>query len=337
MSERRGERRRESNDLAGAHPTSSRRRRQRPRPGARRSRYLHRLVVPAALRQPVGVRAAARPRERRHLGVPAGRRLARHQPPTCATPTCCAPRSKPATACSSSSTLRRGCFMASRSTRRSSCAGCCGRCRARRACTCTSIRGPTTRAPRSKLSRPAPDSKWSAGPRASISPPTCRRRTCRTAPRSASIARPSSRSAPASRRRCARRLRGRERARADHSRLARVGEDHGAAVVCGGLGAALGAVPEAARLQRHRRHHRRDHHEPARGARLRPHLGLPVLLAARCRVRRRGAAPAQSPVGRRSVRAVPARDGRQRPAAADLRHHRQARPARRDRPDPPRL
>ena len=51
----------------------SRRDRQRPRAGAGRSRHQHRLAVPAALRQSVGVRAAARSGARRHLGVQAGR------------------------------------------------------------------------------------------------------------------------------------------------------------------------------------------------------------------------------------------------------------------------
>ena len=112
----------------------------------------------------------------------------------------------------------------------------------------------------------------------------------------------------------------------------RVGKDHGAAVVRAGVGAAIGALPEAARLHRHRRDHRRGDDQPARSARLGPHLGLPVLLAARCRLRGRGAAAVEPLVGGRSVRAVPARDGRQRPAAADLRHQRQTRSRRRDHP-----
>ena len=105
----------------------------------------------------------------------------------------------------------------------------------------------------------------------------------------------------------------RERARADHSRLARLGEDHRAAVVRAGVGTAIGAVPQAARLQRHRRDHRRRDDQHSRSARLGPHVGLPLLLAARRRVRRRGAAPLEPPVRGRSVRALPSRDGRQRP------------------------
>ena len=97
------------------------------------------------------------------------------------------------------------------------------------------------------------------------------------------------------------------------------------------VGAALGAVPEAARLQRHRRDHRRRDDQHSRSARLGPHLGLPLLLAARRGVRRRGAAPVEPPGRRRGVRALPARHGRRRPAAADVRHHRQARSPRGDR------
>ena len=72
---------------------ASRRDRQRPRARAGRSRHQHRLAVPAALRQPVGVRAAARSGARRLVGVQAASRTGARRPATCATPTCCAPRS----------------------------------------------------------------------------------------------------------------------------------------------------------------------------------------------------------------------------------------------------
>ncbi len=84
-----------------------------------------------------------------------------------------------------------------------------------------------------------------------------------------------------------------------------------AAVVRAGGGAAIGAVPQAARLQRHRRDHRRRDDQHSRSARLRAHLGLPLLLAARRRVRRRGAAALESSRGGRGVRPLPARRGRQ--------------------------
>ena len=133
------------------------------------------------------------------------------------------------------------------------------------------------------------------------------------------------------------RLVGRRRpnaARGDHQGLARVGPDHDLPSFARRGGAAIRAVPQAARLQRHRRHHRRGHDQHARGAGHRADLGLPLLLAARLRVRRRGAAPAESPRRGRGLRPVPARRGRSRPAAAALRHWRRAR-AGRGAPPPP--
>ena len=111
----------------------------------------------------------------------------------------------------------------------------------------------------------------------------------------------------------------------------------GAAVVRARVGAALGALSQAPRLQRHRRDHRRGHDQHPRSDRVRAHVGLPLLLAARRRLRRRSAAAAGPPRRGRSVRALSSRDGRQRTVAADVRHHRQARPARGDRADTARL
>ena len=138
--------------------------RQRPRARAGRSRHQHRLAVPAALRQSVGVRAAARPGARRHVVVQAGRGLARdrrlraqHQR--------AAHRGRDGRRPLRDLRLRAAdACRASRSMRRSRSAGCCGRSPARRACACTSIRGPTTRAPASKSSRRAPASKCVGGP-----------------------------------------------------------------------------------------------------------------------------------------------------------------------------
>ena len=126
-------------------------------------------------------------------------------------------------------------------------------------------------------------------------------------------------------------------ARADHPRLAGVGEDHEPAVVCARGGAAIGALPQAARVQRHRRDHRGRDDQHSRSDRLRAHLGLSLLLAARRRVRRRSAAAPEPPVGGRGLRALPARDGRQRSAAADLRDYRQAQSRRRNPAEPARL
>ena len=118
------------------------------------------------------------------------------------------------------------------------------------------------------------------------------RRTCRTGRRFASIARCSSRSAPASRRRSSsapeaenaleQTIRG-WRAWAKTTALPSFAPE---AVLRSALCLKLHAY------QRHRRDHCRGHDQHARSARLGPHLGLPLLLAARCRLRRRGAAAA---------------------------------------------
>ena len=280
-------------------PLAPRRDRQRPRAGAGRPRYQHRLAVPAALRQPVGVRAAARSGARRHVGVRAGRGLARDRWPTCATPTCCAPRSRRPTAGSRSSTSRRGCSHGLTSTRRSKSAGCCGR----------STGTPRVRVrfrSRARLRARAASRSWPPAHGLEVRRRAARACTCRTnvpAPYIAgrhadprSIGRRSSRSAPASRPTIDSAAGGRDARSNRPSRGWRAwAKTVRAAVVRARVGAALGAVPEAARLQRHRRDHRRGDDQHPRSARLRTHLGLPLLLAARRGVRRRGAAPLEPP------------------------------------------
>ena len=135
-----------------------------------RSRHQHRLVVHAAVRQSVGVCAAARSGTRRQLGVPAGRRLAARRAGTCATPTCCARRSKPARDGSRSSTSRRACRTGMRSMRRSRFAGCCGRSKGCRGCGCSFDPRPDyARAPAGNRRRRDRASRWSAGRRATVS------------------------------------------------------------------------------------------------------------------------------------------------------------------------
>ena len=85
---------------------------------------------------------------------------------------------------------------------------------------------------------------------------------------------------------------------------------------------------------RHGGDHRRRDDEHPRGARHRTHVGLPLLLAPRRRVRRRSAPAALAPRRGRALRRFSARRGRGRPAAAGLRHRRRAR-ARRDTPAAP--
>ena len=124
--------------------------------------------------------------------------------------------------------------------------------------------------------------------------------------------------------------RGRDHAaaRRDRARLADVEQDLRAAELRARPRAALGAVPEAPRLRRHRRDHRRGDHQHPRGDRHAADLGLPLLLAARRGVRGRGAAPAVPPQRGRAVHRLPARRRRGRAAAAALRHRRRARAAR---------
>ena len=88
------------------------------------------------------------------------------------------------------------------------------------------------------------------------------------------------------------------RAGSDRCRLARMGQILRAGVVRQPAGAALRPLPEAPCVHRYGRHHRRRHHEHSRGPRLRAHVGLPVLLAPRRRVRRRGAAARGTSGGR---------------------------------------
>ena len=99
-------------------------------------------------------------------------------------------------------------------------------------------------------------------------------------------------------------------------------------------GASLGAHAQAAHLRAHRRDRGRPHHQPARAARRRPQLGLPLHVDARRRVL--ALRPAQARVHRRGRRvhamaggALPPR-GRPRigPAADHVRHRRARGPAR---------
>ena len=94
-------------------------------------------------------------------------------------------------------------------------------------------------------------------------------------------------------------------------------------------------VPQAARLHRHRRDHRRRDDEHSGGGRLRTDVGLPLLLAARRGVRCRGT-EARRPSGRRrGVRVIPPRRRGGRPAAAAVRDRRRT-AARGISPGPPR-
>ena len=92
-----------------------------------------------------------------------------------------------------------------------------------------------------------------------------------------------------------------------------------------GRGAALGAVPQAPRLRRHRRDHRRGDDQHPRGHGHAAHLGLPLLLAARRGVRVEALRRLSPPRRGRAVHRLPARRGRARPAPAGLRHRRRAR------------
>lgn len=83
-----------------------------------------------------------------------------------------------------------------------------------------------------------------------------------------------------------------QRAGADHQGLAGVGAEHRPAAVRQRSGAALGAVPEAARVQRYRRHHCRRHHQHSRADRFGADVGRGTTPSRRrCAGWRRRAAP----------------------------------------------
>ena len=212
----------------GAAAAASRRDRQRPRPRARRSRYQHRLAVPAALRQPVGVCAAARPGARRHVGVQAGRRLA--APMAGYVRNTNVLRTEIETARRPLRALR---LRAAHHARACSVDAPIEICRllraarrARRACASTSIRGPITRAPTSRSSPRAQGVEVVGGPTRLYLSTNVPRAVPRSTASPIRIDRPMF--FVAERRQAARGRFGagrRERARADHSRLARLGQD----------------------------------------------------------------------------------------------------------------
>ena len=112
----------------------------------------------------------------------------------------------------------------------------------------------------------------------------------------------------------------------DHAALAALGQTLRHPAALSARSHSIGARAQAPLLRRHRRHHRGDDDVDSRIGRQRPHVGLPLLLAAGRLLRRRRLPPA-GPVRRaRAVHHVPARHRRRQSgslARADLRRRRE--------------
>ena len=232
-----------------------------------------RVAVPAALRLAVGVRrrCSTRSAAARSACSRAARRGARQSLATSPNTNVLAHRVRGGRrALGGASTSRRASAAApGATTARSSCAASCARSPARRGCAIDFAPRPDygarrgSRCSSTQYGVEVLDARRAAAP---VHEPA--RRLHRAAAPSSSLREPLYFVLSVRRPRDAADARGRRPpARRDHRRLAAVGEDVRAAELRARARAALGAVPEAARVRRHRRDHRGDDDEHPRGDR----------------------------------------------------------------------